>query len=80
MPVTGRKRKRTFLARTDDGETVEIYHFADVITTPTRGRTYVREGMATLETADGEHVNWIAKGVYETLDGERLTSDDPAAP
>jgi hypothetical protein len=39
-----------------------------------------RAGPGELETDDGQPVDYIAKGVYQIVDGPRVTSSDPSAP
>jgi hypothetical protein len=37
-------------------------------------------GVTYIHTADGQRLNRISKGVYQTRLGETFRSDDPAAP
>lgn len=77
------KLKGTFIAKDDDGQeyVVEIYvNLIDVGTHDDDPNATI-EGMKSLLTEDGLHVNRIDKGEYLVVQtGLRLHSDSPHAP
>lgn len=68
-------------ARSADGEEVTIVRIEEgpIQTGALSEEVNQPKGLRRLETTDGEHVNRIAKGVYE-IDGVRFTSEDQHAP
>jgi len=69
----------SFKAKTASGEVVTIQIHQVMIDTSTRAGQSSIGGLKTL-MLNGESVRRIGKGEYETLYGEKLTSDDPSAP
>lgn len=60
-----------------DGNPVRLLrldHYVDVLRKD--GRRVSVCGSSSIETADGERLNYVSKGVYESVDGNhRFTSD-----
>jgi hypothetical protein len=64
----------------DTGEAVRIVVWVQMIDASTRGGFAEVEGMKTIETADGIHLNHVSKGVYRRFDNNReIRSNAPNA-
>jgi hypothetical protein len=74
-------RTSSFSAKDDAGNAYVVYVYTqDFDAEPTDLSPPPSSGMQFLKTADGRGVDWESKGVYRTVAGLRLTSDDPSAP
>lgn len=76
---------KSFLAKDDSGNEYQINVYTEHTETRTRGPHGIKTGRMAVKEAmrleDGRHVNWRAKGEYETVDPPQivLRSDDPNA-
>ena len=73
----------TFTAYDSNGRgyTIGVFQESAEAVTPAGGHVSPQEKRMT--TADGLHVNWRGKGLYEIVGGDEnvtVTSDDPDAP
>jgi len=82
MAVKRVDHRGSFKATGTSGKTYTIGVFVDVIDCGnSQDPNAVIDGMRSLKTANGWHVNWIDKGKYQIVQtGEELISNDPAAP
>ncbi len=73
---------RKFQAEDEEGNAVTLYVYTTIITThELSGATHRHEGMKSIRTGDGEHVNRTAKGQYQiVVTGKTLRSNEPDAP
>ena len=62
-----------------EGQVHVVKYYAIVDSSETRGGIFDREGEHEL-LCEGERVDYIAKGHYQTLDGVEIKTDDPRAP
>jgi len=62
-----------------DGRTRTVKHFVSVTDVGLRSGGVTRDGTGELH-CEGEVVNHVAKGHYQTFAGIDLKSDDPTAP
>jgi hypothetical protein len=73
--------RKSFPARKADGTIVNLVVIQNPIPAGTLNDPSATEpGLLELRTAEGRAINRVSKGIYETLDGDRLTSDHPLAP
>lgn len=78
--------KGSFQAKGPDGRTRTLYVFVEILDAATSGHPDAEvEGLLSILTAEGAHVNRLDRGRYQVLgDGiapdEILTSDAPNAP
>jgi len=76
------KHTGTFTAHSADGRRYTVDVFTEFIECRSQRGCEVVEGMKSLRTSDGQHVNRLDKGRYRTagiLEVD-LVSDDPNAP
>ena len=73
--------KGSFEAFNVEGVTRLIYVYADILDASSHGNPNAEiEGIRSLRTRNGQHVNRLDKGKYQVVEtGEMLTSDDPLA-
>jgi hypothetical protein len=75
------KHTNTFTARSKNGAVYRVNEFTEYLEAGGTGGFQWIEGIKSLKTADGEHLNRLEKGKYQVvLTGETLESDDPTAP
>jgi hypothetical protein len=76
------RRKCTFDATDEEGNTHHIAVFVDILDVATfEDPDGEIEGMEQLLTMSGQHVNCLAKGKYQIVESGRvLRSADPTAP
>lgn len=74
--------ERSFTAVDEDGNEHEIEIYVEILDAGhMQNPSAEEEGLRTLQTKQGEHVNRIEKGKYVILNmGTELTSNDPDAP
>lgn len=77
-----RKLKQTFEVKSRSGQRRKLNLYVDLINAASMDdRTATIEGLKTLETAEGDPVNYVSKGHYQLAHtGEVLKSLDPLAP
>jgi hypothetical protein len=75
-----RKETNRFQARDDKGTPFTIVEFTEFIEVQSRAGTQTVEGLKSLKTTNGYHVNRIGKGTYQlAVLGLDLHSDDAEA-
>ena len=74
------KRIGEFVAHDPTGREYVICAWQDIIEERTFDGVCVIPGMKSLTLRNGEKINRVSKGHYETLHGQTLTSNDPEAP
>lgn len=82
MPLKRVDHTGTFSAVDKDGQEYTIYELTEIIGVPSRGDPgREAQGMKSLKTSSGEHVNRLEKGKYEIVSFVNIpiTSDDPNA-
>jgi hypothetical protein len=81
MTVERVVHKHSFSAEGDAGKQYVIDVFVDILNAGTSTDANAEiEGMKSLKTRRGQHVNVLGKGKYQIVQtGEILTSNDPGA-
>jgi hypothetical protein len=73
-----RKGTRRFAVRSGSGQSTTIFEVSDFQAMHGYGGSWQHvPSKAELVLRDGNHLNHVAKGVYETVTGDRYESDDP---
>lgn len=76
------KRRGSFMAKGNDGQTYTVHMYVKVLDIPHFEDADAKmEGLGRLKTDEGYTVNYLSRGSYEIMEtGVKLTSNAPNAP
>jgi hypothetical protein len=82
MASKGLRQKGSFVAKDNQGRMYRLTLWVDIQDAGTMRDPHAElEGLTSITTESGQHVNRIDKGKYQIVaTGQILTSDDPNAP
>lgn len=77
-----KRQTGTFTAKGDDGRTYTVVVYTNFISAASHDDPHAEiEGMKSLRTSDGHHVNRLGQGSYQIVaTGVKLTATSPDAP